>query len=94
MSEVNCAVPGCNNTLTQEQKDAKMTVCSECEAAEMHLCESCGKRMNSEKIKEGATFCKNCESNPTEFEEPEMQNYEEKYLGQEESEDETEDFMV
>lgn len=63
--EVTCAVPGCDNTLTEEQKAKKTVVCSSCEAAKMHLCEACGKKIVPERIRDGATVCKECELNPS-----------------------------
>ena len=89
-TNATCDVPGCNNTLSDEQEEKKTTVCSSCEAAKMHLCESCGKKLAPKRIKDGATICQQCEMNPTDFEEqPEAErtfDYEE--------EDEPEDFMV
>ncbi len=91
--EVVCAVPGCNNTLTDEQRNKKIVVCSNCEAAKMHLCESCSTKISVERIRNGATLCKECEMNPTDFEEPatDMMEYEGEYMGETEEE---EDFMV
>lgn len=91
--DVKCAVPGCNNSLTEEQRNKKIVVCSSCEAAKMHLCESCSKKIGVERIKNGATLCRECEMNPTDLEEPatDMMEYEEDYMGEEEEE---EDFMV
>lgn len=88
VEEVICAVPGCDNTLTEEQRNKKIAVCSSCEAAKMHLCEACNKKISPERIRNGATLCKECEMNPTDLEEPgtEMMEYG--------PESEEEDFMV
>jgi len=85
-----CAVPGCDNTLEDSQIDKNISVCSSCEAAKMHLCESCSKRISAERIREGATLCKKCEMNPNDLEEPatDMMNYDDEYMdGVEENED-------
>ncbi|KXA96707.1 hypothetical protein AKJ37_04580 [candidate division MSBL1 archaeon SCGC-AAA259I09] len=37
-SKATCNVPGCDNTLSDEQKEKNAPVCSGCEAAKMHLC--------------------------------------------------------
>lgn len=96
MVEAKCPVPGCDNTLTEEQRNRKISVCSDCEVAEMHLCESCGKKISAARIKDGATICRECEANPTDLGEEDMQNYEEEYIGGRGSEkdEESEDFMV
>lgn len=90
-----CAVPGCNNEITEEQQGKRKAICSSCEAAKMHICEACGKQMSVERIQDGATLCKECEMNPTELEEqmepeqePGMSDYDM------ESEESEEDFMV
>ncbi len=92
--EVMCAVPGCNNTLTDEQRNKKIVVCSSCEAAKMHLCESCSKQISGERIRNGATLCRECEMNPTDLEEPatDMMDYEDEYV--EGTGEEEEEFMV
>lgn len=91
-SDVICAVPGCNNTLTEEQRNKKIVVCSSCEAAKMHICEACGKQISSERIQNGATLCMECEMNPTDFEEAgtDMLEYEEDF----EEQYEEDEFMV
>ncbi|KXB01627.1 hypothetical protein AKJ41_00835 [candidate division MSBL1 archaeon SCGC-AAA259O05] len=90
-SDVTCSVPGCDNTLTEEQMKKKMAVCSSCEAAKMHLCESCGKKLAQERIESGATLCRECELNPSDLNElgeaeTEVLEYEGEY--------ESEEFMV
>ncbi len=92
--EVKCAVPGCSNDLTDEQRNKKIVVCSNCEAAKMHLCESCSKKISAERIRNGATLCKQCEMNPTDIEETatDMMEYEDEYVGG--GTEEEEDFMV
>lgn len=70
VEEVTCAVPGCDNTLTEEQRNKKIAVCSSCEAAKMHVCEACNKQISPERIRNGATLCRECEMNPTDLEEP------------------------
>lgn len=82
--KIVCAVPGCENTLSEEQKDRKVPVCSSCETAKMHICESCGKQINPDRIRDGATLCRECEMNPTDLTEAEVEALE--Y--------EPEDFMV
>ncbi len=89
MSEVKCAVPGCDNTLTEDQRNKRISVCSDCEAAQMHLCESCGKRISADRISDGATLCKECEVNPNDLVEGDTYSYEEY-----EEEGTEEDFMV
>ncbi len=90
-----CAVPGCNNTLTDEQREKKISVCSNCEAAKMNVCESCSKQISVERIRNGATLCKHCEMNPgdVDMEEPDagMMEYEDEYMG---GADEEDDFMI
>lgn len=71
--ETICAVPSCDNVLTEEQKKRKIPVCSSCEVAQMHLCESCGKRISTKRIQDGAILCKECEINPAELDEAEME---------------------
>ncbi|KXA93981.1 hypothetical protein AKJ36_03595 [candidate division MSBL1 archaeon SCGC-AAA259I07] len=61
--EVVCAVPGCDNELTEEERKEKKAVCSSCELAEMHLCGICGKQISPSRIRGGATLCKECEMN-------------------------------
>lgn len=73
MAEEICSVPGCDNVLSEEQRKRKMVVCSSCEAAEMHLCEVCSRKIDPDRIKDGATLCKECEMNPTDLEETETQ---------------------
>lgn len=87
-SEEICSVPGCDNILTEEQQRKKMAVCSDCETAKMHLCESCGKQLSQERIKNGATLCKVCELNPSDLDEADTGTFE--Y----EAEYESEEFMV
>ncbi|KXA94278.1 hypothetical protein AKJ37_07760, partial [candidate division MSBL1 archaeon SCGC-AAA259I09] len=58
--EVVCAVPGCDNELTEEERKEKKAVCSSCELAEMHLCGICGKQISPSRIRGGATLCKDC----------------------------------
>lgn len=86
--EVTCAVPGCDNTLTEEQRNKKIAVCSSCEAAKMHLCENCGKKISPKRIRNGATLCKECEMNPSDLEPAESG------MREHGSEYESEDFMV
>lgn len=57
-----CAVPGCEEELSEEQVERGMIVCSNCEEAKMHLCESCSKRLSPRRIKNGAVLCQDCES--------------------------------
>ncbi|MFP4005540.1 MAG: hypothetical protein ACLFUR_02335 [Candidatus Hadarchaeia archaeon] len=79
--EVICAVPGCNNELTKEQRIEKKAVCSNCEAAKMHICEACGKQIKPKRIRNGATLCEECEMNPSDLEGvgAEMGDYGEEY---------------
>ncbi len=100
MTDVPCAVPGCNNSLTEEQRSKKISVCSECEAANMHTCESCGKRIDTERIKNGASICRECEANPSGLE-GSVQDYDDEYMMETGSEgdfmseeSDEEDFMV
>lgn len=86
--EVTCAVPGCDNTLTEEQRNKKISVCSSCEAAKMHLCEACSKKLSTKQIQNGATLCKQCEMNP-----PDMEGTAAGVLEQE-SDYESEDYMI
>ena len=91
MGEEVCAVPGCNNTLSEDQRDKRIPVCSDCEAAKMHLCEICSKKLSTQKIRDGATLCEECEMEPTDVQETgsDLMGYEEEY-----EEEEEEDFMV
>lgn len=84
-----CAVPGCDNEITEDQRGKKKAICSGCEAAKMHICEACGRKMNVKRIQDGATLCKECEMNPSDLEE-EMSTGMSDY----EMESESEDFMV
>lgn len=102
MTEVVCAVPGCENNLTDEQRENKIPVCSECEAANMHVCESCNKRLSTEQIQNGGSLCSECEGNPSGLEES-MEEYGEEYIMGTDTEEEgfmveesqeDEDFMV
>lgn len=81
VNEVICAVPGCDNELTDEQKKEKKAVCSSCEAAKMDACEACGKRIKPARIRNGATLCEECEMNPSGLENAgtEMDDYGEEY---------------
>lgn len=76
-----CAVPGCENPLTEEQKNERKVVCESCEAAKMHVCEVCGRQISAERIRDGATLCKECEMNPTDLgeQESEMPGLESEY---------------
>lgn len=69
MTDVTCAVPGCTNMLTEEQRSEKIALCSECEAENIHICDSCGKRMDAERIENGASICRECEVNPSDLKE-------------------------
>lgn len=91
-NEVVCAVPGCTNTLTEEQRESKMVVCSSCEAAKMHICEACGRQISSKRIKDGATLCRNCEMNPSDMGDITAKNY--GYESGYEPESEEEDFLI
>lgn len=87
-SEVTCSVPGCDNVLSEEQIKKKIAVCSSCETAKMHLCESCGKKLASKRIESGATLCKECELNPSDLgelneAEPEVLEYDAEYESEE-----------
>ncbi|KXA91533.1 hypothetical protein AKJ63_00995 [candidate division MSBL1 archaeon SCGC-AAA259D18] len=82
-SEVTCSVPGCDNMLTKEQVQKKIAVCSSCEAAKMHLCESCGKQLAQKRIRNGATLCRECELNPSDLSETEALEYESEYGSEE-----------
>ncbi|KXA99020.1 hypothetical protein AKJ40_04150 [candidate division MSBL1 archaeon SCGC-AAA259M10] len=75
--EVVCAVPGCDNLLIEKERNGKKAVCSTCEAEGLHLCDLCGKRMSTNRIRSGATLCKECEMNPSGMEttEAEMTEY-------------------
>ncbi len=88
---VKCAVPGCTNTLGEDQRDKRIPVCSDCEAAKMHLCEICGKKLSVEKIRDGATLCEECEMDPVDTQEAgtDLIGYEE-----DQEQEEEEDFMV
>lgn len=88
VKNLECAVPGCDNIFTDEQKNSKMAVCSECEAVKMHLCELCSKKLSPKRIRDGATLCRECEMNPTDLQEGdvEMLEYEEEF--------ESEDFII
>jgi len=71
--ETVCAVPGCENVLSEEQKNSKIVVCSSCEAAKMHICESCGNQISPARIRDGAILCRECEMNPSELNEAETE---------------------
>lgn len=73
--EVICAVPGCGNPLTKEQRGEKIAVCLECEEAGMHLCENCGREIEPERIRDGASLCKECEMNPSALEGTDYSEY-------------------
>ncbi len=90
--EIKCAVPGCNNSLTEEQRNKRISVCSECEAAKMHICEICGKKLSARQIQNGATLCEECEMDPTDIQESESSSDLMEEYGEESGEEE--DFMV
>ncbi len=90
-TEQICAVPGCENELTEEQQGKRIVICSGCEAAKMHICEACGKKISVNRIQDGATLCTQCEMNPSDLDlEEEMESE----LSDYEMESEQEDFMV
>ena len=86
-----CIVPGCNNKLDEEEKEGKIPICSSCEAAGMHLCGRCSKKLSVNRIKDGSTLCEKCESDPIEMEETGTAILEVEY-GEEESD--PDDFMI
>ena len=99
-TEKICAVPGCDNELSEEQQGKNIVICSGCEAAKMHICEACNKKLSENRIRDGATLCMECEMNPSEMgveegiEEGMEDDMEPSLSPEYESESSEEDFMV
>lgn len=69
--EVVCAVPDCDNLLTEEERKKNKVVCSSCEVEGSHLCGLCGREMRPSRIRNGAVICRECE-----MYQPDFQDYE------------------
>ena len=92
LAEEKCIVPGCDNELSEDERSGRIAICSSCEAAEMHLCGVCPKKLSIRRIKDGATICEECERTPGEIEGPDTDPIKMEYG--EEEELEPDDFMV
>ena len=76
MGEVTCAVPGCGNVLSEEQKEKKIVVCFDCESADLHKCDTCGKEISVDRLRDGASLCRECGGGSNEAEgEEEYEEY-------------------